>query len=433
LALALFFPALGAGAQPAAAAAPFRVVLDPGHGGQDPGAISKITGVQEKDVTLRLALLAGAALQRRGVAVVYSRTTDSTVSLQDRAALPARSGANALISLHLNAASDPAADGVEAWYGATPGSADLAGAALAGLAPALRDNGVALRGTRSGPGLVVLKGGVPAALVEVAYLSNPREAPLLTQGAFLQRVAEGLADGVVRFRDGPAAAASPAGGGALPLSDLYFVRPGDTLGAIAARFKMAVGDLLHLNPAAGEQLLPGDPLHVPTDGAMVAAWSGTPAPSASGGSAPPSRAAPAAATYTVAPGDTLSGIALATGVGQAELARLNGLPDANQVRAGQTLRLTAGATPSGGKPAPTGAGGSSAASGAGPANGANTANGASRRYRVQPGDTLSEIAQRNGVSLAALRRANPGADGQRPLLAGTTLTIPAPVHVIVGP
>src|SRR5438093_12042096 len=68
-------------AAPGAPADGYRVVIDAGHGGSDPGTISPFLPLREKDVTLRMALLTGAALQRRGVAVAYTRTDDRDVPL----------------------------------------------------------------------------------------------------------------------------------------------------------------------------------------------------------------------------------------------------------------------------------------------------------------------------------------------------------------
>src|SRR5687767_13791421 len=88
----------------ALAAGPFRVVIDAGHGGRDPGAISPLVPLAEKDVALDVALRLGASLQRRGVQVTYTRTDDRDVALAERAALAPRVGAQALVSIHLNSA-----------------------------------------------------------------------------------------------------------------------------------------------------------------------------------------------------------------------------------------------------------------------------------------------------------------------------------------
>ncbi len=434
--------AIPAGAQAgvAPAARPYRVLLDAGHGGRDPGAISPLSGLQEKDVALRVAQLTGAALQRRGVGVVYTRTDDRDVPLRERAALAARTGASVLVSVHLNAAPSPAVSGAEAWYGNGARDPQLAAAILAGLAPTLREYNVPLRGTRAGPSLAVLGGTVPSTLVELGYVSNVREASLLGQPGYLSRLAEGLASGVIAFRDSQASSTVVTGAGAAPawrgsrgedvgpdhasvpgaagLANLYFIRPGDTLQTVATRFKMAVDELARLNPLAiPQRLLPGTPLQVESGGSLVAGWSAT-------GTEGKRRARPDArgTTYTVAWGDTLSGIALATGVSVPELIRLNGLSDAGLIRAGQTLRL--GGADGGRSGSPPVATSPTANGRRYPANASGTPAGAARRYLVRPGDTLSELALRFSVDQEDLMRANALNDPRR-LLAGATLMIPA--------
>ncbi|MDQ3700083.1 MAG: N-acetylmuramoyl-L-alanine amidase [Chloroflexota bacterium] len=396
----------------------FRVLLDAGHGGSDPGAISPAGGMQEKDVVLRVALLTGAALQRRGVAVVYTRTDDQYVALRERAAMATRLGASVMISLHVNSAPNRAVNGAEAWYGSGARDPDLAGVVLNGIAPALREYGVPVRGTRSGRSLAVLQGTVPSTLVELGYLSNAREATVLEQPAFHARVAEGLANGVIAFRasraapttNGRAQQAAPdsRGAGRMALTDvssLYFIRPGDTLQTVGSRFKIAVEELARLNPVADPQrLLPGNPLQLESGASLVAGWS---APASTSAAARP---AVHATTYNVIAGDTLSGIALTTGVSVSELMRRNGLGDARTLRAGQTLRLE-----------PTSAPATTSAVRATPAASGTSV---TRRYLVQPGDTLSAIALRFRVSQEALLRANALTDPQK-LLAGKTLVIPA--------
>jgi LysM repeat protein len=387
----------------------------------------------EKDVSLKMALLTGAALERRGVSVAYTRTDDRYVALAERAAMAERSGASVLLSLHLNSAPDAAVSGVEAWYGSGVRGADLAGAVLAGLSPTLRDNGLALRGTRSGTRLAVLQTPVSAALIELGYVTNPREASLLTQPAYLERLANGIAAGVVRFRDGATAAGtgSPRGAaGALKATDVYFIRQGDTLQSVASRFRTVAAELARLNPVVDPQrLLPGFPLQVPAGEAVVASWS-TP------NEAPTRTSRAAAETHVVRAGETLSGIALRYGLATADLARWNGIAQAGRILVGQSLRLSPPASGGTGASGPAGAGGGTGASGpAGGATGAGGTPGAAkasttatgpaggRRYRVQPGDTLSGIALRFGVSTEALLAANRLRDPNL-VVVGTTLAIP---------
>jgi|GEM_PF-2450512 len=396
----------------AAAPAPFRVVLDAGHGGSDPGAIA--AGRQEKDITLRLAQLAGAALQQQGVQVVYTRTDDRFVPLEARVATSDRVGADALVSIHLNAAENPAAGGAEVWYGDSPSDADLAVTILSALQPVLQGFGVATRGARPGPELAVMRAGAPAVLVEVAYLTNPHEAQLLEQERFLSAVANALATGIVRFRDGPrsltqAAASGPATStgrllmqpllvGAAAARTVYAVAPGDTLSDIALRVGRTVADLARLNGIADpNRILAGQALRLVDEAAAH--------PPAGGGAGASTPSTGRPDSYVVAPGDTLSTIALRYGVSVPDLARWNGIEDVQLVRAGERLRL-----------APPDGTAAAAAS-------KLPAPGATRRYRVQEGDTLFSLSRRFGVSVEALQRANNLSDPDR-LIAGTEIAIP---------
>jgi N-acetylmuramoyl-L-alanine amidase len=420
IAAALFALALSLGLSlllPAAAqAAPggaFKVLVDAGHGGSDPGALSDSPRLVEKDVTLRAALATGAALQRRGIGVVYTRADDRYVALADRASMAGRVGADLLLSIHVNSAGNTGASGVEAWHGNGASSRNLAGAVLSGLAPALRANGVAVRGTYSGPTLAVLRASVPSALIEIGYASNAREAALLNSNGYLAQLAEGMADGVVRYRDGARVTTSPARpspASPLPLSGLYFVRPGDTLGTIASRVGAAAVDLVRLNPLVDPlRLLPGNPLHIPTDEAVVASWSGDSGAArsalATGAAGSGVARTPAGGVHVVQPGETLSGIALRYGLSASDLARWNGIADARRLLVGQRLLLRAGGA------------------GAAPATGAQAESGSGRSYRVQPGDTISEIALRYGVTTEALLAANRLSDANL-VVSGTSLTIP---------
>ena len=347
LLLAVLIPAPAALAGNEQAPTPFRVVVDAGHGGKDPGAISSVAPLREKDVTLKLALLTGAALQRRGIGVIYTRTDDTYVPLQERAAIAGRTGSSLLISLHLNSAPDPGVSGAEAWYGSGARDHDLAGALLSGIAPATREVNLSLRGTRHGPSLAVLRTGVPSALMEVGYVSNRREAAILMQPAYLARLAEGLAAGVARYRDGASSGTLSAPRAALPglpLTDLYFIRPGDSLQSIASRFRTATEEIARLNTGLDTQrLLPGNPLTVPTGEAVVASWSsGSTASNSSGGAGVRPAQVPLAESHVVQAGETLGGIAMRYGLATADLARWNGIADARLILVGQRIRLRPG-------------------------------------------------------------------------------------------
>ncbi len=90
------------------------VVIDPGHGGRDAGAVSN--GYMEKDINLAVALKVAEILRRRGYRVIMTRTRDEYVSLAARARLANRSGAHIFVSIHCNASRDPKASGMETYF-----------------------------------------------------------------------------------------------------------------------------------------------------------------------------------------------------------------------------------------------------------------------------------------------------------------------------
>lgn len=92
-----------------------RVMIDAGHGGKDQGAVG-VGGVQEKDVNLAIAKKLGEQLERRGLKVSYTRTTDKFLSLRDRSVIANKSGADLFISVHANAHTKRKIHGIETYY-----------------------------------------------------------------------------------------------------------------------------------------------------------------------------------------------------------------------------------------------------------------------------------------------------------------------------
>ncbi len=109
--LCLFWLAVAAGAKD------FTVVIDAGHGGKDPGAVSANGRVLEKDVTLKVALMVGEDIAKRHpeVKVLYTRKTDKFVALNDRARMANKANADLFISIHVNAAQNRSARGAETY------------------------------------------------------------------------------------------------------------------------------------------------------------------------------------------------------------------------------------------------------------------------------------------------------------------------------
>lgn len=95
----------------------FTVVIDAGHGGKDPGALSANGKVREKDITLKVALMVGEAIEKKypEVRVLYTRKTDVFVGLNDRARMANKADADLFISIHVNAAQNRSAKGAETY------------------------------------------------------------------------------------------------------------------------------------------------------------------------------------------------------------------------------------------------------------------------------------------------------------------------------
>lgn len=176
--------------------------ISPGHGGSDPGAIGP-TGLKEKDVNLRIALKVGELLKSQGVSINYTRTTDMRYSeklsddLSARARFANNSKARYFLSIHCNSASNPAATGTETFALAPGGEGEkLAKAIQESLVSSIR---LPNRGIKFANFAVLRETAMPAALVEVCFINNPKEEALLKDEAFLDKVAMAIAQGVIKF------------------------------------------------------------------------------------------------------------------------------------------------------------------------------------------------------------------------------------------
>jgi N-acetylmuramoyl-L-alanine amidase len=190
------------------------VVLDPGHGGDEEGAIGA-NGIKEKDVNLAVAERVRDRLEDEGYRVVLTRTGDYRVTLATRAELALALEARAFVSVHHNAVADGPSDGPgsETYHQiASPDSRRLAGLVYEEVVRALdaydvaweadRDAGAKYRSNRDGDdyyGILRRSAGVPAVLSEAAYVSNPAEAELLADPDVQAAEGDAIARAVVRF------------------------------------------------------------------------------------------------------------------------------------------------------------------------------------------------------------------------------------------
>lgn len=168
-----------------------KVFLDAGHGGKDPGALGN--GLKEKDITLAITLKIGEILKRHEVDVVYSRTTDVFLELHERANKANKSNVDIFVSIHVNSAGNKAARGVETF--SYPNSSK--GTALAKcIQDSLVRSGIFSddRGIKTANFAVLRQTKMPAALVELGFISNKLDAEILKtkQNEMALAVAKGI-------------------------------------------------------------------------------------------------------------------------------------------------------------------------------------------------------------------------------------------------
>lgn len=168
------------------------VIIDAGHGGQEPGAVFE--GRREKDDTLRLALELGEILEDMGVRVLYTRTTDVYQSPSQKAEIGNRSDADFFISIHRNAMPVPGSgSGALSLIYEGGGEAEML---AENIQQALVDAGFADLGIQERPGLAVLnRTRMPAVLVEAGFIDNPADNAFFDQN--LEKIARAIAEGTV--------------------------------------------------------------------------------------------------------------------------------------------------------------------------------------------------------------------------------------------
>ncbi|MGM9539993.1 N-acetylmuramoyl-L-alanine amidase [Anaerovibrio sp.] len=184
------------------------IALDAGHGGSDVGAIGP-TGVTEKGVTLRVALELQKKLIAEGASVIMTRTTDTEVSpkkakasdieeLQARCDAGNDKNADIFVSLHMDSFTNSSPSGTTGYYYV---NGSKAGRRLAKeLSEALvAELGTGNRGTKSCNFYVVKHTTMPAALIEMAFISNDKEERLMNSEAGVKKAAEGLLKGIRSF------------------------------------------------------------------------------------------------------------------------------------------------------------------------------------------------------------------------------------------
>ena len=330
-----------------------QVVVDAGHGGTDPGAVSS-SGVREKDLTLMIAQYMYEEFQKRGVPVTLIRSTDEIVSPTERVNRVLEAyGDNpnvVIISNHINAAGSgiQGAEGAEVIY-ALRDNSNLASNVLTALGNAgqkmrkfyqrrlpsdtSKDYYFMHRNTGSKTHPII---------VEYGFIDNPEDLAKIQNN--YKKYVDAVVDAVIATYEGETIPSLPESG------NYYVVQNGDSLWKIANKYGITVDELKNLNGLTNNNLTVGQILEIP----------GNSDDSNNSG------------TYTVKPGDSLWKIANQYGLTVAELKALNGLTSDN-LSVGQVLKVTD--------------------------NNSNT-------YTVKAGDSLWNIANKYGITVDELKKLN---------------------------
>ncbi|MEE8525169.1 MAG: N-acetylmuramoyl-L-alanine amidase [Thermoanaerobaculia bacterium] len=227
------------------------IVLDPGHGGEETGAVGS-SGTQEADLTLRVGRALKRELERRlPVKVLLTRTHDVQVPHDNRTAIANHNKADLFISLHFNSTFGPWAHGAETYFLSREASDELAAEAAAAENRSIGDDsrpdldlqlilwdlaqsfhlaesqrfanlvqeelnlslGLRDRGVKQAPFRVLMGAKMPAVLVELGFLSNPEEEAKLRSPAYVKKLVDSLVRAVIRFKTQMEARQAPQGAG----------------------------------------------------------------------------------------------------------------------------------------------------------------------------------------------------------------------------
>jgi len=212
------------------------IMIDAGHGGKDPGA-KGLNGLVEKDVNLRFARLLGKKLEDHGFQVLYTRTRDVFIPLEERTAMANAKKADLFVSIHCNAHGDAKSSGLEIYslnLASTEDAVRVAARENAvsaktisdlqliltdlmlntkmkesrDLAKTVQDKALSAvsrwktrdRGTHEAPFYVLMGARMPAVLVELGYITNPDDAKRLASDKYLEALAQGMVNGLVAYK-----------------------------------------------------------------------------------------------------------------------------------------------------------------------------------------------------------------------------------------
>ncbi|MGF1513156.1 MAG: N-acetylmuramoyl-L-alanine amidase [Elainellaceae cyanobacterium] len=172
------------------------VVIDPGHGGFDPGAVG-IGGLQEKNIVLPVSIQVAQILEEQGISAILTRRVDREIDLEPRVQIAERANATLFVSIHANAISlsRPDVNGIETYYTSGEGQrfAQIIHSSL------LQATGGPDRGVRQARFYVLRNTSMPAVLVETGFVTGAQDAPRLADPNYQTLLAQGIARGILQY------------------------------------------------------------------------------------------------------------------------------------------------------------------------------------------------------------------------------------------
>ena len=179
------------------------IYLDPGHGGQDFGAVIKAPHFEEKRLCLTTAHYTKRYLEQMGYRVSLTRSRDFSVPLDKRVNVANKARAGIFVSIHYNSCSNNMANGVEVYYfGDDKRSMYSKKLAASILQKTTIRTEARSRGIKKGKFYVIKQTAMPSVLIEAGFLTNPYEREKIKQRAYLDKIAKGIAEGIDKFVKG---------------------------------------------------------------------------------------------------------------------------------------------------------------------------------------------------------------------------------------
>lgn len=175
------------------------VVLDPGHGGKDPGAVNGSS--TEKAIVLKVTSLVRAKLEAAGAKVYMTRTGDSYPTLPERVAFTKNKYGEVFVSIHVNAATSTSANGAETFYSVTSGDqfAEDKQLATAINSEIVRNADMRNRGVKEADYYVIRNMMIPSVLVELGFISNSADRAKLVSDKYVEIYAQSIYNGIVDY------------------------------------------------------------------------------------------------------------------------------------------------------------------------------------------------------------------------------------------